>query len=227
MFRKLLLAVGLLLALCVISLVAARIMIGLAARGKTYSDVTLVPYRRVGLVLGCPKRVFGGWPNPYFENRIAAAAELYQHRKIDYLVVSGDNHVQSYDEPTDMKNALVDRGVPADRIYLDYAGFRTLDSVVRVNEIFGQDKVTVISQKFHNERAIFLARHHGIDAIGFNAAEVELRYGLKTMWREQFAKAKAVLDVYVLHKQPHFLGQKIKIGNPSAVLDPPKASALD
>ena len=87
-------------------------MIARAAKDKTYSDVSLVPHRRVGLVLGCPKRVFGGWSNPYFENRIAAAAELYHHRKIDYLVVSGDNHVQGYDEPTDMKNALVDKGVP-------------------------------------------------------------------------------------------------------------------
>jgi SanA protein len=216
MFRKLLFALGLLLAFCAICLLAANIIVARAAKDKTYSDVSLIPRRRVGLVLGCPKRVIGGWNNPYFENRIAAAAELYRHGKVDYLVVSGDNHVHSYDEPTDMKNALVERGVPGDRIYLDYAGFRTLDSVVRVNEIFGQDTVTIISQKFHNERAIFIANHHGIDAIGFDAAEVGLRYGLKTMCREQFAKVKAVLDVYVLHKQPHFLGQKIIIGNPSA-----------
>jgi SanA protein len=215
MFRKLLFALGLLLAFCAICLLAADIIVARAAKDKTYSDVSSIPRRRVGLVLGCPKRVFGGWNNPYFENRIAAAAELYRHGKVDYLVVSGDNHVQSYDEPTDMKNALVERGVPGDRIYLDYAGFRTLDSVVRVSEIFGQDTVTIISQKFHNERAIFIANHHGIDAIGFDAGEVALRYGLKTMCREQFAKVKAVLDVYVLHKQPHFLGQKIIIGNPS------------
>jgi SanA protein len=113
-----------------------------------------------------------------------------------------------------MKNALLDKGVPADRIYLDYAGLRTLDSVVRVKEIFGQDSVTIISQKFHIQRAIFLADHHGIDAIGFAAPVVAPRYAVKTLWREQFAKVKAVLDVYLLHKQPHFLGQKIVIGNP-------------
>ena len=176
--------------------------------------MSAVPHRRVGLVLGCPKRVFGGWPNPFFESRIAAAAELYHHGKVDYLVASGDNHLQGYDEPTDMKNALLDKGVPADRIYLDYAGLRTLDSVVRVKEIFGQGSVTIISQKFHIQRAIFLADHHGIDAIGFAAPDVAPRYALKTLWREQFAKVKAVLDVYLLHKQPHFLGQKILIGNP-------------
>jgi SanA protein len=219
MLRKLLFALCVLAAVSVVTVIAARIMIARAAKGKTYSNVSLVPHRRVGLVLGCPKRVFGGWSNPYFENRIAAAAELYNHRKVDYLVVSGDNHVQGYDEPTDMKNALIDKGVPADRVYLDYAGFRTLDSVVRVKEIFGQDRVTIISQEFHNQRAIFIADHHGIDAIGFDAPEVGLRYGLKTLCREQFAKVKAVLDVYVFDKQPHFLGQKIAISNPLSVLD--------
>jgi SanA protein len=226
MFRKLFFAFCVLVAFSVVSLIAAKILIARAAKDKTYSNVSLVPHRRVGLVLGCPKRVFGGWSNPYFENRIAAAAELYRHRKVDYLVVSGDNHVQGYDEPTDMKNALMNKGVPADRVYLDYAGFRTLDSVVRVKEIFGQDRVTIISQEFHNQRAIFLADHHAIDAIGFNAAEVDLRYGLKTVCREQFAKLKAVLDVYLFHKQPHFLGQKIAIGNPPAVLDARQASEL-
>jgi SanA protein len=218
-FRKLVYAFCALAAFCVVSLVAARMVIARAAKDRTYSNVSLIPHRRVGLVLGCPKREYGGWSNPYFENRIAAAAELYHNRKVDYLVVSGDNHVQGYDEPTDMKNALVEKGVPADRVYLDYAGFRTLDSVIRVKEIFGQDRVTIISQEFHNQRAIFLANHCWIDAIGFNAPEVGLRYGLKTEGREQFAKVKAMLDIYVFHKQPHFLGPKITVGNPPAFLD--------
>ena len=226
MFRKVLFAFCVLATLCVAALIAARIVIANASKGKTYPNVSLIPHRRVGLILGCPKRTFGGWSNPYFENRIAAAAELYYHRKIDYFVVSGDNHVQSYDEPTDMKKALIDKGVPADRVYLDYAGFRTLDSVVRVKEIFGQEGVTIISQKFQNQRAIFLADHHGIDAIGFNAPEVSLRYGLKTMFREQFAKVKATLDVYLFHTQPHFLGQKIPIGYPTVILDAKQAPEL-
>ena len=201
-------------------------MIARAAKSKTYSNVSQVPYRSVGLVLGCPKQVFGGYPNPFFENRIAAAAELLLNKKVDYLVVSGDNHVQSYDEPTDMRDALVEKGVPKDRIYLDYAGFRTLDSVVRVKEIFGQERVTIISQEFHNQRAIFLASHHGIDAIGFNAPEVAQRYAFKTHVREQFAKVKALLDVYAFHMQPHFLGPRIVIGTPPVVLDANRASEL-
>ena len=112
-----------------------------------------------------------------------------------------------------MKNALLEKGVPAERIYLDYAGFRTLDSVVRAKEIFGQDRITVDSQRFHNERAIFLASHHGIDAIGFDAQEVDMRYSFKTLCREQFAKVKAVLDIYLFRRQPHLLGQRVAIGS--------------
>jgi SanA protein len=211
MTRKRLLTVFVLLTICAVSLIVGRVMVSRAAKDRTYSEVNLIPYRRVGLVLGCPRQV-SGVPNQFFNNRIDAAAELFQHRKVDYLIVSGDNHVHGYDEPTDMKNALLGKGVPADRIYLDYAGFRTLDSVVRAKEIFGQNSVTVISQRFHNQRAIFLASHHGIDAIGFNAKEVDARYSFKTRCREQFAKAKAVLDIYVFRKQPHFLGQKVVIG---------------
>ena len=211
--RSLLTICVLLLILCSVSLTVARIMIAKASKDKTYSSVELIPHRRVGLVLGCPKQLSNGTPNLFFKNRIDAAAQLFEHRKVDYLIVSGDNHVQGYDEPTDMKNALIDMGVPGDRIYPDYAGFRTLDSVVRAKDIFGQDTIIVISQKFHNQRAIFLASHHGIDAIGFDAPEVGLRHSFKTRCREQFAKVKAVLDVYLFRKRPHFLGQKIIIGS--------------
>jgi SanA protein len=213
MWRRLAIAFCVALVLSAGSLLVARLVIERAAKGKTYSDVSLIPHRHVGLVPGCPRKLPGGWLNPFFENRMAAAAELYFSGKVDYLVVSGDNHVLSYDEPVDMKNALVERGVPANRIYLDYAGFRTLDSVVRVKEIFAQENITIVSQNFQNQRAIFLARHHGIDAIGFNAADVAPQYAAKTLLREQFARVKAILDVYVFHKQPHFLGLKIAIDN--------------
>jgi SanA protein len=212
MWRKFLIILGILLFLSVVSVFASRILIARSARNKTFTDVSLIPHRHVGLVLGCPRRVPGGWSNPFFENRISAAANLYFQGKVDYLIASGDNHVQSYDEPVDMKNALIEKGVPADHIYLDYAGFHTLDSVVRVKEIFGQDSVTVVSQNFQNQRAIFLASHHGIDAIGFDAADVDPQFALKTEIREQFAKVKAVLDIYLLNRQPHFLGGKIIIG---------------
>jgi SanA protein len=115
-----------------------------------------------------------------------------------------------YDEPADMKNALVDLGVPAEKIFCDYAGFRTLDSVVRAKHIFGQDRVTVVSQRFHNQRAIYIARHRGLDAIGFDAPEVVFRHSFRTKLREQFARVKTVLDVW-FGKQPKFLGEPVNI----------------
>ncbi len=139
--------------------------------------------------------------------------------KVEYLVVSGDNHIKGYDEPQDMKDALVEVGVPADRIYCDYAGFRTLDSIVRVREIFGQTAIIVVSQQFHNQRAIFIARHRGIDAIGFNAAEVDAYNSFRTKCREVLARANMLIDLFVWQREPKFLGPKVNLpatapGNP-------------
>jgi SanA protein len=95
---------------------------------------------------------------------------------------------------------------------LDYAGFRTLDSVVRCREVFSEDSITIISQEFHNQRALFIANKSGVNAIAFNAQEVSKNYSLKTCIREYFARVKCVLDIYILHTDPKFLGEKIKIG---------------
>jgi SanA protein len=213
MMQKLLFAPCGLLAFCAVSLVIARAVIARAAKNKTYSNLSLVPQRHVGLLLGCPTRTRNGSPNPFFENRVVAAAELYHHGKVDYLVVSGGSHLRETNEPNDMNTALLEMGVPSERIYVDEAGFRTLDSIVRAKEIFGQDRITIISQRFHNQRAIFLASHRGIDAIGFNAPEVPVRNSLKTRYREQLARIRAVLDVYLFRTQAHGEGQKIDIGN--------------
>lgn len=177
---------------------------------NTYHSISEVPYNNVGLVLGTAKTLKNGNTNLYFKYRVEATAELYRNGKITYVLVSGDNGRAEYDEPTDFKNALIARGIPAERIYLDYAGFRTLDSVVRAKKIFGQESLTFISQKFHNERAIYLAQANGIDAIGFNARDVSKRYGFKVKVREYFARTKAYLDV-LLGVGPKFLGEKILI----------------
>jgi SanA protein len=188
------------------------IIIKRAARGRTYSDLESIPHRHVGLILGCVKTLPGGWTNPFFRNRIEAAAQLYRAGKIDYLLVSGDNHTKSYDEAKDMKNSLADLGVPREKIFCDYAGFRTLDSVVRARQVFGQSQVTVISQQFHNQRAIFIAAHHGVDAIGFDAPDVDAYDSFKTRCSEQVARVGAVLDIYLLRRGPKFRGPKVEIG---------------
>ena len=194
------------------SIVASSALINRAAQGRTYSDIGAIPHRRVGLILGCAKIMPDGGTNQFFRYRIAAAAELYRAGKVDYLLVSGDNHIRAYDEAKDMKDSLAELGVPRERIYCDYAGFRTLDSVVRAHRVFGQNQIIVISQEFHNRRAIFIARHRGVDAIGFNAAEVDAYDSFTTRCREQVAKLSAVLDVYVLRRGPKFLGPAVPIG---------------
>lgn len=176
------------------------------------SDMQKLPQERVGLVLGTSKTLANGYKNFYFYYRIDAAEKLYKSRKIKYLILSGDNSTKSYSEPEDMQAELVARGIPKDHIYLDFAGFRTLDSVVRAKEIFGQKSLIIVSQKFHNERAVFLARQNGIEAYGYNAKDVNKYAGFKTRIREKFARAKVFLDL-LFGVKPKFGGNKVTIPN--------------
>ncbi len=181
-----------------------------SALNKTYTDVRLIPKNKVGLVLGTAKHSSDGGINLYFKYRINAAVSLYENGKIDFILVSGDNETMNYNEPRDFKKELMKRGIPEEKIFLDYAGFRTLDSVIRAKEVFGQENITVISQKFHNERAIYLAGKNKINAIGFNANDPSINYGFKTQFREYFARTKAFLDI-IFSVEPKFLGEKIDI----------------
>lgn len=138
-------------------------------RHLVFDDVNSIPKNKVGLLLGTGKYAANGNINLFYKYRIDAAVKLYNAGKIEFILVSGDNSRKDYDEPSDFKNDLIARGIPEDKIVLDYAGFRTLDSVVRAKEIFGQTSITFISQKFHNQRAIYLAEHYDIKAVGFNA----------------------------------------------------------
>ena len=177
---------------------------------RLYSDVDRVPYNRVGLLLGTSPHLSNGRANDFFIHRIDAAAKLYFHNKIRFILATGANRQLSYNEPREMRRALLSRGVPDSVIILDYAGIRTFDSVVRSKEVFGLDSITIISQRFHNQRALFIARYKGITAIGFNAEDVDAYNGFKTMTREYFARVKVLLDVW-FNAQPHFLGPKVAI----------------
>ena len=182
-----------------------------AAEGRMYDTVEAVPANRVGLLLGTSRYGRTGRKNLFYNKRIHAATDLYRAGKIKRILISGDNSRQDYDEPTWMKEDLVAAGVPAEAIYLDYAGFRTYDSMVRAHEIFSLQKFTVISQQFHNERALYIAQKKGLDVVAFNAGEVASQYwSTKMTVREWLARVKAVLDVQ-FGKQPHFLGEKIEI----------------
>ncbi|MEY8761529.1 SanA/YdcF family protein [Chryseobacterium tongliaoense] len=169
-----------------------------------------IPETKTALLLGTGKNLSNGMPNAYFYNRIQAAIDLYKSGKIKYIIVSGDNSTKDYNEPEDMQLTLMKYGIPKDKIFMDHAGFRTLDSVVRAKEIFGQTKLVIISQKFHNERAVFLARKNGIEAYGYNANDVNKYAGFKTNMREYVAKAKVYWDL-ILGVEPKFGGDRILI----------------
>ncbi|ELN2578965.1 YdcF family protein [Enterobacter kobei] len=182
-----------------------------AARAKTFFSTAALPFNAVGLVPGTRP---GG---VYFRNRIDSAAELWRAGKVKWLVVSGDNRRASYNEPHEMQKALIEKGVPERVIYCDYAGFTTLDSVVRARDVFGQTSITVVSQAFQNERAIYLAQHYGIKAVGYNTAELSSsqQWWLGTL-REYFARGRAVLDATLIRRQPHFGGPMIIPGENTA-----------
>ena len=179
--------------------------ISFSAKGLNYNDVNTFPKNKVGLVLGTSKFAPSGNINLFYKHRVNATVELYNAGKIEYVLVSGDNSRKDYDEPSDFKNDLIAKGIPENRIFLDYAGFRTLDSIVRAKEIFSQSSLTIISQKFHNERAIYIANHYNIKAIAYNAKDV-----FKRPFREYLARTKASLDL-VFNMKPKFLGEQITI----------------
>jgi len=187
----------------------SALAISWASAGRVFDPSSLdqVPHSRAAVVLGCRKILPGGFTNLFFTRRMAAAAKLYKAGKVDCLIVSGDNHIKEYDEATDMKDSLIAVGVPAERIVCDYAGFRTLDSVVRAKKVFGLDSFLVVSQEDHVRRAVFLARGFGCDAYGYAAQNVNGRYSIRTTIREQFAKVAAVLDV-IFRRGPKFLGPR-------------------
>lgn len=171
----------------------------LSTQGKNYYFIKQLPTNDVGLVLGTSKYIANGRENLFFKHRMEAAALLYHEGKVKVLILSGNNDSEYYNEPRDMEEALVNLGVPANIIQHDFAGRRTYDSIVRCREVFKHKNVTVISQPFHNARALFLADQLGVDAIAFAAQDVPNGYSLKTLVREYLARPRAVMDVFFLN----------------------------
>lgn len=211
-FIRLVIGWGLICAMVVLALVGVcNVIVIQSAKGRTYNNVEEIPYNKVGVVLGTVPKLSNGNDNYYYTCRMKATADLYFAGKLSYIIASGDNHLKEYNEPVCMRNSLVALGVPDTEIYLDYAGFRTFDSMVRAKKVFGQNSITVISQHWHNQRAIFVARKQGVNAIGFEAKDAFVRKAyFKNHLREMLAKVKAVIDV-CFGKQPHFLGEPVII----------------
>ena len=211
LIKRIALSLGAFLLLITAFTIYANIRVEKAANERIYTSVDAIPYNKVALLLGTNPLNKWGRPNSYFTNRIKTASELFHAGKVDYIIASGDNHTKDYDEPTAMRDSLMAHGVPEDRIILDFAGFRTLDSVVRAKEIFGCDSLTIISQADHNARALYLAEANGIEAVAVSAP---LRAGrwvrTRLAIREWLARDKMMLDIW-FGKQPHFLGERIEI----------------
>jgi len=182
-----------------------------STRKLVYKSVDKVPSNAVALVLGTSKYSRKGATNLFFKYRIEAAVKLYRAGKVKHFILSGDNSLSYYNEPQDMKKALMALGIPAEAITLDYAGFRTFDSVVRSKKVFGQDSLTIITQEFHSYRALFISNFYGMKAIAFATEPVPKASSILTLSREYFARCKAVIDLYILRKEPKFLGEEINI----------------
>lgn len=184
------------------------------SEGYVYTERRALPQTPVAVVLGTSRYTRGGSPNPFFVARMDAAAELVIDGTVSVVIVSGDNSHASYNEPAAMREALEERGVASARIVEDYAGFRTLDSVVRTARVFGQDRFIVVSQRFHVERAVFVARARSIDAVGYVARDASGLVNTSVRLREYLARVRAMLDVYLLATQPRFLGEPVPIEFP-------------
>jgi len=177
-----------------------------------YDGIAQIKPCKTGIVLGTARKMANGTENLYFTYRINAAEELFKAGKVKFLILSGDNRVNSYNEPFEMREELLKKGIPDSCLIPDCAGLRTFDRMVRCHEIFGQDSVIVISQEFHNARAIYIAKHIGLIAVGYNAKKVTTQNAIKIKFREFFSRIKCILDLYVLDTKPQHLGEKIKVG---------------
>lgn len=167
-----------------------------------------LPKQQVAIVLGTSPSTVQGSVNYYFANRIAAASELYHSGTVKYLLVSGDNRTEYYNEPEQMRKALIDAGVPSENIVLDYAGLRTLDSMIRLKEVFGQDSAIVVSQAFHNERAVYIGRTNDMYVWGYNASDIHTPSKRYMKFREMLARTLMLVDVHITHRGPRHLGPR-------------------
>lgn len=179
-------------------------------KNDLFSKIENVPSRKVAIVLGA-KVYQDGAPSVVLRDRLLAAKELYDARKVQQIIVSGDHKAKEYDEPKAMYRFLVAQGIPPKDIFLDHAGLRTFDTMARAAAVFGVASAVICTQKFHLNRSVFLAQHHGIDAVGFMADRRTYRHHGVNLAREFVARSAAVLDTTILQTQPRHMGSPISM----------------
>lgn len=177
-------------------------IVSLNAAGRTFNDVADVPKHEYGLILATSPITPGGTRNLYFDMRIKSAVELYDAGKVARLIVSGGDYTQDVnnhygcDEPRMISDSLVSRGVPVDCITLDYEGTRTLNSIAKAKQVYALDSVVLVSQKYHNERAIWQADHYGLKVVGYNASHSPIFANqVRNISREFLARVKLMIDM--------------------------------
>jgi SanA protein len=185
----------------------SNLWVVLSTRELIYHEPGEMALHEVAIVLGTSNKISDGTDNPFFISRIDAAVELYKAGKVKYLIVSGDNRSKYYNEPLKMQQALIARGIPKNVITLDYAGLRTLDSVIRCKEVFGQQDVVIISQGFHCYRALFISDFYDMDAIAYATKKLTFNQSYKVVLREVLARPVAIWDTYFIAKKPKHLGK--------------------
>ncbi|MBR6444969.1 MAG: YdcF family protein [Prevotella sp.] len=197
---------GIIAVICLaIMLICNQIVVN-NAKGKAFSEIDSIKYNKVGLLLGTtPQARIGRITNYFFVYRIDAAEQLYKAGKIEKILISGDEHsLDGINEPECMRDSLVARGVPVSAIILDGKGYRTICSVANANKVYGLKSFTIISQKFHNERAIYQAEHMGLDLENiqaYNAKDPKTRRAHLTTIREYFARVKMFLDLLTVKQK--------------------------
>lgn len=211
LLRMALTALGLVLLLAL----AANAWIIDSTQARIHDHMDRVGHHAVALVLGTSPYTSSGVPNLLFKHRMLAAAELYAHGKVAHILVSGANPGY-YNEPQEMYQALRRLGVPHDAITLDFAGYRTFDSIVRSKRVFGLQSYIIVSQRYHDYRALFTAAHEGMEAVAYVRSEEDLRQPFWTELREYFARVEAVLDLFVWQARPRYLGPPVKIAAANA-----------
>ena len=193
-----------------VSIPIMYLSVSIYSKKYIYDSIEEIPYNDVALVLGTSKYLYNGRVNMYFKFRMDAAYELYKSGKIKFILVSGDNRHRFYNEPKQMRLDLIRLGVDKKHIFLDFAGFRTRDSIIRANKVFNLTNFTIVSQPFHNERAIFIARQKNINAVAYNAHNVRKLYRIRQFPRELAARVLMIFDI-IFNKPPKFYGDNITI----------------
>lgn len=198
--KKIIWMVGIMTVICIVIIYICNQIVVNNARGKVFSDIDSIRYNKVGLLLGTtPQARFDRITNYFFIYRIDAAEELYKAGKIEQILISGDeNSLDGINEPECMRDSLVARGIPASAIILDGKGYRTICSIINANKVYGLKSFTIISQEFHNERAIYQAEHLGLNVENlqaYNAKMPKSRRAFLTTIREYFARVKMFIDL--------------------------------